>query len=174
MRILTEKFPAKLSAKLYTAGQASPLSPISNRSISFTSSYSKAVAQVLLATTAGVHTGSASLEERDITLVQATYIPWSPLGVFTGLVFVYAALAGFVCLDVWRNSNVVMVDIGNAGGEGSPKGRLKVAAGRLTDPGKVVYDLIGVTSGLKMTKRVSEEVKLGLGTRRDGNFGVCA
>jgi hypothetical protein len=166
-RIMTKiMIAAALSAKMYTNGQALPLNPASNRSIAFTSSYSRSVAQNFLSMTAGIHNGSASIEERDVQFVQATYIPWSPLGVFAGLVVAYSAFTGWLCWDVWHGARVATTAIGMTKGS-----RLKLVAGRLADPGKVVFDLLGSRSGGEMGTEVGE-MRLQLGKREDGGFGI--
>jgi len=151
---------ASLTAKLYTEGQASPLTDASNRSTAFTTSYARSVAKVLLSATAGIHDLSASIEESDIKIVQATYIPWAPLAVFAVLAISYAAFAGWIGLGVWRGARVPEADVG----------KLNAAAERLAVPGNMVFDLIGSSSGARVEPR---EVKLRLGARKDGDFGVC-
>jgi hypothetical protein len=169
VKYFTPLSTAVLVAKMYTIGQASPLSSASNRSIAVTTSFSRSVAQVMLSTVAGIHTATVSIQEADINVIQATYIPWAPLGLFAGLVVVYAVLAGWICLDVWQGARVPNMMLGEEASQGS--GRLQVAASRLTEPGLVAFDVIGSVFGATVKKEMSQ-VRLILGRRRDGAFGV--
>jgi hypothetical protein len=121
----------------------------------------------MLSTVAGIHTATDSIQEADIIVIQATYIPWAPLGLFTGLVVVYAAFAGWICLDVWQGARAPNIMLG----EEASGGRLKVAASRLAEPGLVAFDVIGSVLGATAREEPSQ-VRLMLGRRRDGTFGV--
>ncbi|KAH8918596.1 hypothetical protein BT69DRAFT_1353797 [Atractiella rhizophila] len=157
---------ARLSSKVYTDGQASPLGPASNRSVSFTSAYSRAVANVFLSTSAGVHTSASSIEERDIKLVQATYIPWSVLGVFFGLVVAFTAFATWICWDVWRSARISVTKNDLDDGQ-----LLETGAERLSEGGTLIYDILGSKgSEEEMTKMSAMRIRLG--TRKDGGYGV--
>ena len=121
----------------------------------------------MLSTVAGIHTVTDSIQEADITVIQATYIPWAPLGLFAVLVVVYVAFVGWICWDVWRGARAPNMMLGDE----APGGRLKVAASRLAEPGLVVFDVIGSVFSA-IAREEPGQVRLMLGRRQDGAFGV--
>lgn len=153
--------PARLSAKIYTDGQASPLGPVADRSIAVTTAYAQSVAHLLLSTTTGVHTSIPSIEEEDVGLVQATYIPWAPLAVFFGLVVLYAIVATWIAVSVWMGIK----------GMSAFGGDLRVSAERLASPSSLAFD-ISPPAGIG--EKEVQGVRLSLGRKVDGGFGVHA
>jgi hypothetical protein len=169
---LTNPQTARLIAKIYTDGQAAPLNPASNRSIAVTTSYSRSLSKVLLSTAAGIHNASASVEEKDVSVVQVTYVPWAPFVVFAALLLAYAAFSAWVCWDVWWRARVVRTVEDDSDGDGMPDGKLKQVTGRLAEPGTVIFDAIGSSDVSRLSREEMGDVRLRLGRRSDGRFGI--
>ena len=121
---------------------------------------------------AGIHDETLSLQETDVTIVQASYVPWAPFGLFVGLVLVYAMLVGWACWNVWWATR--RVEVAAAMDASSSRELLSVIASRFADPGTVVFDMIAYHRGTSVTVAEQEmgEVKLKLGKRGDGAFGL--